>query len=119
LQESRINPIIQLSKHYYRRSQHEAGQTMCAAMNVFFHYRKLINFTMSLKWNMLIKRIGLFTCIGLFTGLNTRGGQKAECGLRRGGLCMFFPDAESKNFLCRWRRSAGGDIFFQTTCLYV
>jgi len=37
LQESRINPIVQLPKHYYRRSKHEAGQSMCAAMNVFFH----------------------------------------------------------------------------------
>jgi len=23
MQESRINPIVQLSKHYYRRSKHE------------------------------------------------------------------------------------------------
>jgi len=30
-------PIVQLSKHYYRRNKHEAGQSMCAAMNVFFH----------------------------------------------------------------------------------
>jgi len=37
LQESRINPIVQLSKHYYRRSIHELGESMCAAMNVFFH----------------------------------------------------------------------------------
>jgi len=32
LQDSRINPIVKLSKHYYRRSKHEAGQSMCAAM---------------------------------------------------------------------------------------
>jgi len=57
LQEIRINPIIQLSKHYYRRSKHEAGQSMCAAMNVFFHQRKLINFSMSLSEKfMFIKR---------------------------------------------------------------
>jgi len=37
LQEIRINPIVQLSKHHYRRSTHEAGQSMCAAMNAFFH----------------------------------------------------------------------------------
>jgi len=37
VQESRINPIIQLSKHYYRKSKHEAGQSKCAPMNVFFH----------------------------------------------------------------------------------
>jgi len=49
----------------------------------------------------------------------TRGGQKTEFGLRGGRLGMFFADAESKNFLCRWRRSGGGDIFFQATCLYV
>jgi len=42
LQESRINPIVQLSKHY-RRSKNEAGQSTCAAMNAFFHSRKLIN----------------------------------------------------------------------------
>jgi len=30
---------------------------MCAAMNVFFHYRKLINFTMNLnEIYMLVKR---------------------------------------------------------------
>jgi len=28
LQESRINPIVQLWKHYWR-SAHEAGQSMC------------------------------------------------------------------------------------------
>jgi len=49
LQEIRINPIVQLSKHHYRRSKHEAGESMCAAVNVFLHYRKLINFTMSLS----------------------------------------------------------------------
>jgi len=37
LQEIRINPIVQLSKHYNQRSKHEAGQRMCAAMNVFCH----------------------------------------------------------------------------------
>jgi len=37
LQESRINPIVQLLKHYYRGSKHEAGQSVCASMNVFFH----------------------------------------------------------------------------------
>jgi len=37
LQESKINPIVQLWKHHYRRSKHEAGQSMCAAMNVFLH----------------------------------------------------------------------------------
>jgi len=37
LQEIRINPIVQLSKHSYRRSKHEACQSMCPAMNVFFH----------------------------------------------------------------------------------
>jgi len=26
-QESRINPIVRLSKHYYRRSKHEVGQS--------------------------------------------------------------------------------------------
>jgi len=36
--------------------QHEPGKNMCAAMAVFFPLRKLINFTMSLEWNMLIKR---------------------------------------------------------------
>jgi len=41
----------------------------------------------------------------------TKGEQKAEFGLRGGGLRMFFADAESKNFLCRRRRSGGGDIF--------
>ena len=49
LQESRINPIVQLSKHYYRRSKHEGGPSMCAAMNGFFHWRKLINFALSLS----------------------------------------------------------------------
>jgi len=49
LQEIRINPVVQLSKHYYRRSKHEAGQSMCVAINVFFHWRQLINFTMSLS----------------------------------------------------------------------
>jgi len=34
---------------YYRKNKPEAGQSMCAAMNVFFHLRKLINFTMSLS----------------------------------------------------------------------
>jgi len=37
LQESRINPIVQLWTNYYRGSKHEAGQSMCAVMNVFFH----------------------------------------------------------------------------------
>jgi len=37
LQESRINPIVQLSKPYDRRSKHEAGQSMCPTMNVCFH----------------------------------------------------------------------------------
>jgi len=37
VQEIRINPIVQLWKHYYRSSKHEAGRSMCAAMNVFFH----------------------------------------------------------------------------------
>jgi len=37
LQESRISLIVQLSKHYYRRSKPETGQSMCAAMNVYFH----------------------------------------------------------------------------------
>jgi len=32
LQEIRISPIVQLWKHYYRRSKHGAGQSMCAAM---------------------------------------------------------------------------------------
>jgi len=36
LQEIRINPIVQLSKHYYRRNKQEACQSMCAAMNVFY-----------------------------------------------------------------------------------
>ena len=31
----------------------------------------------------------------------------------------FFADAESKNVLCRWRWSRGGDVIFQATCLYV
>jgi len=35
LQEIKINPIVQLSKHYYQSSKHEAGQSMCAVMNVF------------------------------------------------------------------------------------
>jgi len=39
LKESRINPIVQLSKHYYRRSKHETGPSMCAPINVFFHLR--------------------------------------------------------------------------------
>jgi len=30
------------------RRKHEAGQSMCAVKNVLFHFRKLINFTMSL-----------------------------------------------------------------------
>ena len=30
---------------------------MCAAMNVFLHYRKLINFTMLSEIYMLIKRV--------------------------------------------------------------
>jgi len=37
LQKIRINPIVQLSKHCYWSSKHEACQSMCAAMNVFFH----------------------------------------------------------------------------------
>jgi len=37
LQEIRTNPIVQLSQHYYRRSKHEAGRSMCAVMNVYFH----------------------------------------------------------------------------------
>jgi len=37
LQKSKINPIVQLSKRNYRRSKHEAGQSMCAAMYVFIH----------------------------------------------------------------------------------
>jgi len=37
LQEIRINPIVQLLKNYHRRSKYEAGQSMCVAMNVFFH----------------------------------------------------------------------------------
>jgi len=37
MQESRISPMVQLSKHYYQRSKHEAGQSMCTAMNIFFH----------------------------------------------------------------------------------
>jgi len=45
LREGRINLIVQLLKHYWR-SKHEAGQSMCVAMNVFFHYRKLMNFAM-------------------------------------------------------------------------
>jgi len=47
LEEIRINPIIQLSKHHSRRSKHEAVESMCAAMNVFFHQRTVANFTMS------------------------------------------------------------------------
>jgi len=42
LEEIRINPIVQLSKYYYRNSKHEPGQSMCAAMNVFFHWRKML-----------------------------------------------------------------------------
>jgi len=49
LKESRINPILQLSKHYYRRSKHETGPSMCAPINVFFHLRQLINFAISLS----------------------------------------------------------------------
>jgi len=37
LQEIRINPIVQLSIHYYLRSKHGAGLSMCAAMNLFLH----------------------------------------------------------------------------------
>jgi len=37
LQEFRINPVVQLWKHYYRRSIYEAGQSMCGTKNVFFH----------------------------------------------------------------------------------
>jgi len=37
LQEIRTKPIVQLWKHYHQSSRHEAGQSMCAAMNVFFH----------------------------------------------------------------------------------
>jgi len=37
LQEIRINPIVQLLKHYYRRSKHGVSLSMCAAMNVFLH----------------------------------------------------------------------------------
>jgi len=37
LHEIRIKPIVQLWKRYYQSSKHEAGQSMCAAMNVFFH----------------------------------------------------------------------------------
>jgi len=33
LQEDTIDPIVQLSKHYYQMSKHEAGQSMCAVMN--------------------------------------------------------------------------------------
>jgi len=44
-----------LSFSYQNRSKHEAGQSMCAAMNFLYHWHKLINFTMSLKWNMFIK----------------------------------------------------------------
>jgi len=47
LRESRINPIVQLSKHYYRTSKYEAGQSMCTAMNIFFHEHTPTNFTMS------------------------------------------------------------------------
>jgi len=62
LQESRISPIVQLSKHYYRRSKHEACQSMFAAVNVFFHSRQLINFTISLSETCLQSvRIGLLT----------------------------------------------------------
>jgi len=49
VQESRINPTVQLSKHYYRRSKHEASQSMWPTVNVFFHWRKFIKFTMSLS----------------------------------------------------------------------
>jgi len=37
LQEIRINPIVQLSKHYHWRCNHETSQSMWAAMNIFFH----------------------------------------------------------------------------------
>jgi len=36
MQAIRIIPIVQLWKQYYRRNKHEAGQSMCAALNVFF-----------------------------------------------------------------------------------
>jgi len=49
LQEIRIIPIVQVWIHCYRRSKHDASQSICAAMNVYFHQRKLINFTMSLS----------------------------------------------------------------------
>jgi len=37
LQEIKIKYVVQLSKHYYRRNKHEAGQSMCTTMNVVFH----------------------------------------------------------------------------------
>jgi len=40
------------------------------------------------------------------------GGQKAEFGVRGGGLRTFFADAESENRVCWRRRSGGGDRFF-------
>jgi len=49
VQEIRINPVIQLSKHYYRRSKHEVGQSLCAAMNVFFHIAQIDKLYMSLS----------------------------------------------------------------------
>jgi len=49
LQETRINPIVQLWKHYYWMSKHEAGQSMSAAMSVTFHVDELYH---ELKWNI-------------------------------------------------------------------
>jgi len=42
----------------------------------------------------------------------SRGGQKEEFRSLRRGLRKFFADAESKNFLCRRKRSGGGDRSF-------
>jgi len=44
-----LQEIVELWKHYYQTSKHEAGQSMCVSMNVFIHQRKLTNSIMSLR----------------------------------------------------------------------
>ena len=54
LQESRINPIVQLSKHYYRRSKHGASQI--GSPYAFFKNTAILSTAPDLRSVVILKR---------------------------------------------------------------
>jgi len=65
LQGIRINPIVQLRKHFYQRTNLRLVKTV-RRDELFFHYRKVRNFTMSLS-EFFLKSMRIV----LLTGRNT------------------------------------------------